>query len=104
MTTAAARDSANVNPVATGISLAVVAIALAHLLLHAMTNGNYGIFRDELYYLDCARHPDWGYVDHPPLSIWLLGATRALSGESLHAVRLLSELSGAGLIVVVGLL
>ena len=27
----------------------------------------YGYFRDELYYLACARHLAWGYVDHPPL-------------------------------------
>jgi hypothetical protein len=28
---------------------------------------NYGYFRDELYYLACALHLDWGYVDQPPL-------------------------------------
>ncbi len=27
----------------------------------------YGYFRDELYYLDMARHLDWGYVDAAPL-------------------------------------
>ncbi len=37
-----------------GLAIAA-AIAALQLLLHAF-NGNYGIFRDELYYLDCARH------------------------------------------------
>ena len=32
------------------------AIAALQLLLHAFTHGNYGIFRDEFYYLDFARH------------------------------------------------
>jgi hypothetical protein len=25
---------------------------------------DYGVFIDELYYLACASHLDWGYVDH----------------------------------------
>ena len=27
----------------------------------------YGYFRDELYYIICGRHLDWGYVDHGPI-------------------------------------
>ena len=47
------------------------AFALAKILVHPATDGPgaYGYFRDELYYLDCASHLDWGYVDQPPLSI-----------------------------------
>ncbi len=86
-----------------GLTIAL-AIAGVQLLLHVVTNGTYGVFRDELYYLDCARHLDWGYVDQPPLSIWLLAATRALFGESVHAIRLLSQLAGAGLVVIAALI
>src|SRR5207253_10516832 len=46
---------------ATGVAIALCA---AKFLLHAVTSmRNYGYFRDELYYLDMARHLDWGYVD-----------------------------------------
>jgi len=38
----------------------VVLLACASLLLHALADGHYGIFRDELYYIVCGRHPDWG--------------------------------------------
>lgn len=86
------------------LSAVVLAIAAIQLLLHVVTNGNYGIFRDELYYLDCARNLDWGYVDQPGFSIWLLAATKALFGESVHAIRLLSQLAGAVYIVVVALI
>lgn len=78
---------------------AVHAVAVAHLLLHLATNGRYGIFRDEFYYLACADHLDWGYVDHPPLSIALLAAQRALLGDSVHALRVLPALAGAGLVL-----
>jgi hypothetical protein len=77
----------------------VLAIALGQLALHLATNGHYGIFRDELYYLACADHLDWGYVDHPPLSIAALWAVRALLGDSVHAIRILPALAG-GLLVV----
>ncbi len=42
------------------------------LLIHLLTNRSYGYFRDELYYIACARHLDFGYVDQAPLSILLL--------------------------------
>ncbi len=61
------------------------------LVIHLVANalGGYGYFRDELYYLASTRHLEWGYVDHPPLSIWLLALARGLVGDSLFAVRLL---------------
>src|SRR5512133_3511485 len=37
------------------------------LLLHVLSSNAYGFFRDELYFLDCARHMGWGYVDDAPL-------------------------------------
>jgi 4-amino-4-deoxy-L-arabinose transferase-like glycosyltransferase len=71
----------------------------AQLVLHLATNGRYGIFRDELYYLACARHLDWGYVDQPPLSIALLAVVRALAGDSVAAIRVLPALAGAAAVV-----
>jgi len=42
----------------------LVTLCAAKLLLHLFTSvRHYGYFRDELYYLDMARHLDWGYVD-----------------------------------------
>ncbi len=70
--------------------------------LVAIGVGGYGIFRDELYYLACADHPDTGYVDHPPLSIWLLSAWTTLFGDSLFAIRLLPALCSGLTTFVVG--
>jgi hypothetical protein len=76
------------------------------LLFHLAVNlqGGYGIFRDELYYLACADHLAWGYVDQPPLSIFLLAVTRALLGDSLFALRLVPAIAGAAVVLVTGLL
>jgi hypothetical protein len=64
------------------------------LLLHILTSHAYGYFRDELYFLDCARHLGWGYVDDAPL-IAVYAKVALLLGGSLPAVRLLPALAGA---------
>jgi 4-amino-4-deoxy-L-arabinose transferase-like glycosyltransferase len=64
------------------------------LLLHLAASGSYGYFRDELYFLDCARHLQWGYVDDAPGIVWLFKAA-LLMGGSLPVVRALAALGGA---------
>lgn len=58
----------------------------------------YGIFRDELYYLDCARHLAWGYVDHPPFIALVTWLSAYLFGVSLLALHLLPAVAGALLV------
>lgn len=74
-------------------------IATATVILHLATAGNYGIFRDEFYYLACADHLAWGYVDHPPLSIVLLAGVRLLLGASVWTLRVVPALLGGTLVV-----
>lgn len=81
----------------------LLGLAALQALLHLATNGRWGPFRDELYYLACADHLDWGYVDHPPLSIALLAGWRALVGDGIWAIRLLSSAAGAALVFLTGL-
>jgi Dolichyl-phosphate-mannose-protein mannosyltransferase len=79
-------------------SLAIPALSLiagAKLLLHLLAIHQYGYFRDELYYLASTEHLAWGYVDHPPLSIAILAAIRAVLGDSLLAIRIVPVLVGA---------
>ena len=74
------------------------------LLVHLLTNGHYGYFRDELYYIACARHLAFGYVDQPPLSILLLRLSQSLLGDSLFAIRLLAALAGAATVALTGVI
>ena len=79
-------------------------LAGVNVLLHLFDDPSYGYFRDELYYIACSDHLAWGYVDHPPLSIFLLAAERWLFGDSLFAIRLLAVLATAASVVLTGLL
>lgn len=80
-----------------------IAFAAAKFCLELVALTPYGYFRDELYYLACANHLDWGYVDHPPLSIALLAAWRAVFGDSIAAIRIVPALAGALLVLATGL-
>jgi hypothetical protein len=74
------------------------------LLTHLLTNGRYGYFRDELYYIACGRHLAFGYVDQPPLSILLLRLSQLLLGDSLFAIRLLPALAGTAIVALTGII
>ena len=62
-----------------GLAL-VLAFAFAALAFHLLVNafGGYGIFRDEFYYIACSKRLAAGYVDQPPLAMFLMAAGRAL--------------------------
>ena len=80
----------------------VLSLALAKLLFHLLTAGRYGIFRDELYYLACSEHLDFGYVDQPPLIAFVTWVARHLFGESLLGLRLLPAVAGAATVWLTG--
>jgi len=84
--------------------LAVGVIAAVKLALHLYAGRHYGYFVDELYYLACARHLAWGYVDQPPLIALVAWLERALLGDSLSAIRFLPAVSGAAKILLTGLI
>lgn len=74
------------------------------LAIHLVTNivGEYGIFRDELYYIACSENLAAGYVDQPPLSIFILAVNRLILGDSLFALRLLPAVCGAATVFLAG--
>ena len=89
------------NQVLSGTTI-VICIAAAKFFFHVLTAGRYGIFRDELYYLACAEHLDWGYVDQPPLIAFLVWIARNAFGDSLLALRLLPAAAGGALVMLTG--
>jgi hypothetical protein len=63
-----------------------IVAAVAVFLIHLVGNPHYGFFRDELYFIICGFHPQWGYVDQPPV-VPLLSAMTQLFGHSLLLLR-----------------
>jgi Dolichyl-phosphate-mannose-protein mannosyltransferase len=80
----------------------VLYVAAVKLLFHLLTASRYGIFRNELYFIDCAEHLAWGYVDQPPLIAFMTWFARHAFGDSLLGLRLLPALAGAALVWLTG--
>jgi hypothetical protein len=78
--------------------LAIIAFALL-----LATASNYGIFTDELYFIACAHHLDFGYVDHPPFVAWITRLA-LLFGNSLVVLRIFPALAYSGTILTVAMI
>lgn len=57
-------------------------LAASAFILHAAFANRYDVFRDELYFIECGRHPDFGYVDQPPLVPLLAAGLYALGAQT----------------------
>ena len=76
--------------------------AVVGLVVHLATNGTLGFHTDELYYIDCGRHPAFGYVDFPPIVPLLARLETDLLGATPWALRSLPTLLGAFMVVLSG--
>jgi hypothetical protein len=80
----------------------LVLIGASTLLVHMLAAGRYGFNRDELSFLEDARHLAWGYVAYPPLTPFFGRIALALFGTSLVGFRFFSALIQAVSVVLTG--
>ena len=86
--------------------LLIFSISLLNFLIYIITQVffSYGMFRDEYYYIACANRLDWGYVDHPPFSIFILTVWKYLFSDSMLVIRIVPAIVGSASLFVLGLL
>lgn len=82
---------------------AVLLVAGAFVALELAVSARYGIHRDELYFLACARHLAWGYVDQPPLVPAVAWLATHVAGTSAASLRVLPALAGGAGVVLAAL-
>lgn len=80
----------------------VYGVALLAVVLHFALIGRYNFQRDELYFIACGNHLDWGYVDIGPLAMWLSRFSRELFGDTLFGFRFFSPLAHGATVALVG--
>ncbi|HYL11290.1 MAG TPA: glycosyltransferase family 39 protein, partial [Candidatus Acidoferrales bacterium] len=83
---------------------AIGSLSFGLFFLHTLFNGRYGYFVDELYYLACSHHLDWGYVDQAPLIAVITWFERVTLGDSLHALRFLPAVAAGLRVFLTGLI
>lgn len=86
------------------VVILVCALAKIGIQLSVLAQPAYELFRDEFYYLACAKHLAWGFVDQPPFSIALLWTWISILGDSLVSLRLLAALIGVIPVVLTGVI
>ncbi len=86
---------------AVGLLLTLAGVAF---VAHMLVAGNYGYFRDELYYIADGYHLQAGYVDQPLLMGWLAALLRVTVGDGLVAIHIVPALACAAIVVVTGLM
>jgi hypothetical protein len=92
---------------ATFLGRALIAGSGAGAILVAATVpflGRYGWDRDELYFMSASHHLALGYVDFPPVTAWVAWLVRALAGDSLDGLRVVSLACGVATVILVALM
>ena len=79
-------------------------LALLKIVLHTLTNGQYGFHRDELATLEDARYLAWGYVVYPPVTPLIARLALTLFGPSLVGLRFFAVLAQGIAMVLAGLM
>jgi len=82
----------------------IFVVATAAFALLMALSARYGIHRDELYFLDGARHLALSYVDQPVFTPLIARASLGLFGVSVTGLRLWSALAAFATVVTGGLL
>ena len=82
----------------------LIYLALFKLILHWLTSGGYGYFRDEFYYIAASQRLQFGYLEFPPMIALITALTRGLLGESLFALHFFPALAGALIVLLTGLM
>jgi len=91
-------------PALTSALVLLVGLALVDVVGHLLVGGNYGYFRDELYYIAAGHHLSFGYVDFPPLIALLAALLDRLAGDGLVAIHVVPAIASGVLVIVAGLM
>lgn len=75
-----------------GPRAAAITVAGAAAVWHMIAGAVVGLGDAEALYYCYGLHPSLGYLDHPPMIGWLVGASTALFGDAPAAVRLVPTL------------
>ncbi|HUI85707.1 MAG TPA: glycosyltransferase family 39 protein [Nitrososphaerales archaeon] len=89
----------------TGTTALLAYLGIAVFAAHMAFAGNYGYFRDELYYIvSGTQHLSLGYVDFPPFIAYVAALLYPISGDSLVSIHVVPALNEALLVFVAGMI
>ncbi|MES3018879.1 MAG: glycosyltransferase family 39 protein [Bacteroidota bacterium] len=81
----------------------ILFFSILKLILHLVSNSNFGFHRDELLYMAMSEHIDWGYKEVPPFIAGISWFSYAFLGDSVFAMRVLPSIASALIVFMTGL-
>jgi len=72
-----------------------IGLVIYAFVLRLVYLGSTELLPEETYYWNYSRHPDIGYLDHPPMVAWLIRLGTAAFGQSEFGVRVSAMCCGA---------
>ncbi len=98
-------DSSSWRTLFTSPTAILLYIACVKVVIHVLSNRQYGFHRDEFYYIVGGQHLAWGYVDHPPLTPLIARVASEVFGQtSLGGLRLFPALASGGIVLLTGIM
>jgi 4-amino-4-deoxy-L-arabinose transferase-like glycosyltransferase len=89
----------------TSTSALLAYLALVDFIVYMLFAGNYGYFRDELYYIvSGTQHLSLGYVDFPPFIAYVAAFLYVFTKDSLVSIHVVPALVEALLVFVAGMI
>jgi hypothetical protein len=67
-----------------------------------LISGDYGYFRDELYYLLAGERLSFGYVDFPPVIAVLAALMKLIANDSLVSIHIIPAIAGGSIVFFAG--
>ena len=108
MAAPASGDSGSVprrNHAFTSTTALLAYLAVTDFIAHMLFAGNYGYFRDELYYIvSGTQHLSLGYVDFPPMIAYVAALLNVFTGDSLVSIHALPAAAEAVLVFMAGMI
>jgi 4-amino-4-deoxy-L-arabinose transferase-like glycosyltransferase len=90
-------------PIDTTTRMRLLAISGLVVLVLMIFSARYGYHRDELYFVAATEHPAWGYVDQPPMTIWIAWIAESLASGSVVVLRIFPALAMGAVVYLAGL-
>jgi len=82
--------------------LIIFIFCAVNLILRLIADGNSGFQADELLHIETGNHPDWGYMEFPPVIGWLAWVQNQFHSQSVFVHHIFTHLASTLIIVLLG--
>ncbi|HEY4877475.1 MAG TPA: glycosyltransferase family 39 protein [Puia sp.] len=84
-------------------ALIIILFCVIKLTLHLTADFNSGFQGDELLHIETGNHPDWGYMEFPPVIGWLAFVQNQFHSQSVFVHHIFTHIASLLIIILIAL-